>query len=421
MYLRFLVYFIIVFLIGCASKPGMVDDVQDLPPTASGDMALSNQFWSGIGGKPVRRLTLNAAYPDHPTSIETITKLDFLDSRGDKYGQRITGLLVVEDTGDYRFWISADNSAEMWLSSDQAPYNKRLIAYTNKPSGYQIWDRFGSQQSKVLSLKAGERYYLEVLHKEYTGEDYLSVAWQGPGFEQRILTDEHLKSFALADVVSGESAYREGYQVGYTSGSYLSQYDDTYPPADSDDDGLPDFYELAVGLNPNDISDAYIDHDNDLLTAYEEYQILTNPNNPDSDGDGMSDGFEFVSGLNPIYAADALMDLDGDGISNLDEFIAGTMPDDDADFPALPVARDVVLSWDMPTQREDGSTLSESDIKQFHIYLVNTDNPPTLVPAQQKTYTFPAMEQGSHSFAISTETFEEGEGAKSEVLVVTVD
>ena len=46
----------------------------------------------------------------------------------------------------------------------------------------------------------------------------------------------------------------------------------------------------------------------------------------DSDQDGMPDLWEIVHGLNPNDPADALKDPDGDGSSNRNEYLAGTDP-----------------------------------------------------------------------------------------------
>ena len=48
----------------------------------------------------------------------------------------------------------------------------------------------------------------------------------------------------------------------------------------------------------------------------------------DQDGDHMPDSWESAHGLDPNQAADAALDLDQDGMSNLDEYIAGTDPQD---------------------------------------------------------------------------------------------
>jgi uncharacterized repeat protein (TIGR01451 family) len=48
-------------------------------------------------------------------------------------------------------------------------------------------------------------------------------------------------------------------------------------PRDTDHDGIPDDWEVAHGLNPNDASDALLDSDCDGLTNLEEYRAGSNP------------------------------------------------------------------------------------------------------------------------------------------------
>jgi hypothetical protein len=92
--------------------------------------------------------------------------------------------------------------------------------------------------------------------------------------------------------------------------------------ADSDGDGIPDDYEIANGLNPNDPTDALADLDHDGLTALEEFQQGTDPRNPDTDGDGLLDGQEVnIYHTNPLVA-----DTDGDGIPDGVEITTGTDP-----------------------------------------------------------------------------------------------
>jgi hypothetical protein len=67
------------------------------------------------------------------------------------------------------------------------------------------------------------------------------------------------------------------------------------PAIDSDNDGLTDDQEQALGTNP-----LSVDTDNDGLFDKEEIEIYhTNPLNPDTDGDGYLDGEEVRNGYNP--------------------------------------------------------------------------------------------------------------------------
>ena len=100
---------------------------------------------------------------------------------------------------------------------------------------------------------------------------------------------------------------------------------------DADNDGLPDDYEIANGLNPNDPVDAAEDQDGDGLSALEEFNLGTDPNQSDTDGDGLSDGEETVAGADG-FITDALnRDTDGDGLSDGLEVQVGTSPIDAAD------------------------------------------------------------------------------------------
>ena len=92
---------------------------------------------------------------------------------------------------------------------------------------------------------------------------------------------------------------------------------------DSDNDGMPDFWENANGLDPFDATGdngATGDPDNDGLLNLQEYDADTNPQHRDTDADGMDDGFEVLFSLLP-KADDAFDDADGDGLNNISEFL----------------------------------------------------------------------------------------------------
>jgi predicted outer membrane repeat protein len=68
---------------------------------------------------------------------------------------------------------------------------------------------------------------------------------------------------------------------------------------DTDDDGMPDGWEVFNGTNPL-VHDALADPDDDGLTNIEEYGYGTNPLLANTDGDGLEDGDEIQQGGNPL-------------------------------------------------------------------------------------------------------------------------
>ncbi|NNM30820.1 MAG: hypothetical protein HKO57_14975 [Akkermansiaceae bacterium] len=98
---------------------------------------------------------------------------------------------------------------------------------------------------------------------------------------------------------------------------------------DSDGDGFPDEYELAntdppspTALNPGD--DLENGGAGDGLTNWEEFQLGTDPNNPDSDGDTLEDGPEVAGAGSRPPTDPTKADTDGDDLDDGVETNTGT-------------------------------------------------------------------------------------------------
>jgi hypothetical protein len=117
--------------------------------------------------------------------------------------------------------------------------------------------------------------------------------------------------------------------------------------ADTDEDGIPDVNEGAIGTDPDNL-----DSDGDLLYDGGELIYGVNPLNPDSDDDGLLDGEEvYIHGTDP-----AAVDTDGDGLDDLTEVQGGTDPLDPANG-----AEDEEPAAEEPEPPADTTTDSDGD------------------------------------------------------------
>jgi uncharacterized protein (DUF1800 family) len=140
--------------------------------------SITREFWTGVPGTSVAAVPVNLP----PTGAGTLPTLEAPMDFGEDYATRIRGFITAPLTGNYYFWISGRNSAELWISNDADPINKVKRAAVLNGTEPEAWSVEPGQKSPWIALEEGQKYYIEILHKAGTSAgDNLAVGWLKPG------------------------------------------------------------------------------------------------------------------------------------------------------------------------------------------------------------------------------------------------
>ena len=132
--------------------------------------------WNDLNGTKITDLTGNARYAGAPSTVERVSgKLELTPNR-DAYGERLSGWITPPETGSYRLWIAADDSAELWIdASGTGTGALTRVALIDGAVVAGNWTKNASQKSAAITLEKGRLYRFEVLHKEGSGGDFVQV------------------------------------------------------------------------------------------------------------------------------------------------------------------------------------------------------------------------------------------------------
>ncbi len=157
--------------------------VSNVPPV----FGVFRQFWTNLDENigdtlvALTNTTYNPNWPNNPDPAYTRIYTNFeteVNTGIDYYGQRLQAFVVPPASGDYTFWIASDDTADLFLSTDESPASMALIAYNSSWTPFEAWYTYPSQQSAPIALQGGCRYYVEALMMQGGGGDDLSVGWQ---------------------------------------------------------------------------------------------------------------------------------------------------------------------------------------------------------------------------------------------------
>lgn len=133
------------------------------------------QIWRNYTGANLSGLATHPGYPNSPDETRNLTSFDAGSLGFNQYVSRIRAYVVPPTTGTYRFYISSDDHSELLLSPNATP-----VARVNNWVDPRSWTAQAGQASPARTLVAGQRYYIEVRHRQGTGGDDLAVAWTTP-------------------------------------------------------------------------------------------------------------------------------------------------------------------------------------------------------------------------------------------------
>lgn len=156
--------------------------------------SILREIFRGIGGGGVGDL-LNAQSfkDDKPTESGTVGSFESPPGLGTDFGLRFRGYVHPPASGLYVFWISSDDQSELRLSTDEDPAKLKPIALCPEWTSPREYTKHSQQQSQPIELKAGRRYYVEVLMKQGAGGDHVSVGWRLPnGTEEKPIPGSRL-------------------------------------------------------------------------------------------------------------------------------------------------------------------------------------------------------------------------------------
>ena len=146
-------------------------------------------------------------------------------------GERLRGYFVPPKTGNYYFWIAANNEAELWISNDAESVNKVRRARIVGGSGKKVWNAQAIQQSPWLSFVAGQKYYFEVLNNPGSGavdDDHVAVGWCQDDLGAAPSVVGGVNANGASVLIPNGGAALQGYPYSGTIGGYACQpYD--YP------------------------------------------------------------------------------------------------------------------------------------------------------------------------------------------------
>ena len=117
-------------------------------------------------------------------------KIDEGPSGADNFGTRFSAWLTAPETGEYTFFLAADDAAELLLSKDESEAGLQKVCSVGRytPKHHFVPGRAAG----TVRLEKGKKYALALHYKDAINDDHVALAWQGPGVAKDIVARKYL-------------------------------------------------------------------------------------------------------------------------------------------------------------------------------------------------------------------------------------
>ena len=116
-------------------------------------------------------------FPSYPDGTQTLGSLDAPNFFEDRYASMMRGYIMIPSTDSVNFNITSDDDGYFFLSTDQSPDNKELLAYHTDWTYDTEYFKYATQTSEKVELIGGTYYYFEVIHIEGGWQDHVQINW----------------------------------------------------------------------------------------------------------------------------------------------------------------------------------------------------------------------------------------------------
>lgn len=138
------------------------------------------EAWRLLFDDEFGELTAEEDYPLRPDVTLSLYKTQTQVNYDNYFGGRIRGFLSVPQSDSVSFNVTGNDKSTFYLSTDESPDNKVLLASHDDYTNYSEHTKFPEQTSDKVYLEVDNYYYFEIQYVESTGGDFTYLWWKAP-------------------------------------------------------------------------------------------------------------------------------------------------------------------------------------------------------------------------------------------------